>query len=142
LFGTWTASESYLRFSQQFLSLSTASGFESATLEKKLQKRFVLILHRPQKGYSHFLPCLLRRIGISATARMRDILAALQRINEVALNHLEVSAVTARCMVKQFYFCSSMRIGQQIVGYFCSIAFHSLSPKGREGPFRFVNLPF
>ena len=31
LFGTWIASESYLRFSQRFLSLSTASVFESAT---------------------------------------------------------------------------------------------------------------
>jgi hypothetical protein len=49
---------------------------------------------------------------------MRDIPPALQRIDEVALNHLEASAVTARCMshcmVKQFYFCSSMRIGQPI----------------------------
>jgi hypothetical protein len=40
LFGTWTASESYLRFSQRFLSLSTASVFEkrhSLSLEKNLQ---------------------------------------------------------------------------------------------------------
>jgi hypothetical protein len=33
---------------------------------------------------------------------MRDILAALQRIDEVSLSHL---------MVKQFHSCSSMRIG-------------------------------
>jgi hypothetical protein len=45
---------------------------------------------------------------------MRDILAAVQWIDEVAFDHIKVSAVTARCMAKQFYFCSSVRIGQPV----------------------------